>query len=424
MSSPWSLVGEKLSSRTGILELMHDLGSAMAGTEKLLMLGGGNPAAIPAMQALWKAELRAMLDAPTGDLLGAALANYDTPRGSPSFLRELAAFLRRHYGWDVTERNLVVTNGSQSAFFLLFNLLAGRMPDGSFGRILLPVSPEYIGYADQGLDPDLFVSVPPRIEHLDRHTFKYRVDFDALRITPDIRAICVSRPTNPSGNVLTDDEVARLAALARQHDIPLILDNAYGAPFPGILFREIQPYWDPNTILGLSLSKLGLPGTRTGILVAPEPVAEAIANMNAVAALANGNLGQALVEPLLRDDSILTCARDIIRPFYEQRSLQALAWLRESMPDDLPWRVHACEGALFLWLWCEGLPISSQELYQRLRRRGVLVVSGHYYFFGRPDAPAQAKECIRINYSQAPEIVQPGLRLIGEEITRAYREGK
>jgi valine--pyruvate aminotransferase len=409
------------------MELMHDLGQAMAGSEKLLMLGGGNPAAIPAMQERWKAQLRAMLDAPQGDAIGPVLANYDTPRGSPDFLRALAGFLNRHYGWPVTERNLVITNGSQSGLFLLFNLLAGQMPDGSTGRILLPLSPEYIGYADQGLSPGMFVSVPPRIETLDRHTFKYRVDFDALRITPDIRAICASRPTNPSGNVLTDEEVARLSALAAAHGIPLILDNAYGAPFPGILFRDIQPFWAPHTILAMSLSKLGLPGTRTGILIAPEPIAEAIANMNAVVALANGNLGQALVAPMLRDDSILDCSRNIIRPFYEGRATQARAWLHEFMPDDLPWKLHVCEGALFLWLWCEGLPIHSSELYQRLRKRGVLVVSGHYFFFGEGTAAGARQgppgECIRINYSQAPEVVREGWRIIAEEVTRAYGAG-
>jgi valine--pyruvate aminotransferase len=420
MTRPFSVVGERLSSHTGIQELMHDLGSALSGQEQVRMLGGGNPAAIPAMQKRWKDGLRRLLDAPAGDPVGAALANYDPPRGNPEFLRELAAFLRRHHGWPVTERNLVLTNGSQSACFLLFNLLAGTRSDGTRGRILLPLSPEYIGYADQGLEPGLFVSVPPKIERLDAHTFKYRVDFDALRITPDIRALCVSRPTNPSGNVLTDEEVARLSDLARAHDIPLLLDNAYGAPFPGILFRPANPFWAPHVILSLSLSKLGLPGVRTGILVAPEPIAEAVAAMNAVVALANGNLGPALVTPMLRDDSLLTCSREIIQPFYAGRARVAETVLRAALPDSLPWRLHACEGSLFLWLWCEGLPVHSRELYRRLRERGVLVVSGHYFFFGLEAPCAQAGECLRLNYSRDPAEVAAGLQVVAEEVIRAY----
>ncbi|SQD00663.1 class I and II aminotransferase [Escherichia coli] len=55
--------------------------------------------------------------------------------------------------------------------------------------------------------------------------------------------ICVSRPTNPTGNVITDEELLKLDALANQHGIPLVIDNAYGVPFPGIIFSEARPLW-------------------------------------------------------------------------------------------------------------------------------------------------------------------------------------
>ena len=103
------------------------------------------------------------------------------------------------------------------------------------------------------------------------------MDFDALQVTDDIGAICVSRPTNPTGNVLTDAEVRHLGRLAREHDIPLIVDNAYGAPFPSILYADVQPEWDEHTILCMSLSKLGMPGPRTGIVIAAPRIARAVA---------------------------------------------------------------------------------------------------------------------------------------------------
>ena len=82
----------------------------------------------------------------------------------------------------------------------------------------------------------------------------------------EVGLICVSRPTNPTGNVITDDELMQLDALAQQHDVPLLIDNAYGVPFPGIIFSEVRPLWNPNIILCMSLSKLGLPGARCGII--------------------------------------------------------------------------------------------------------------------------------------------------------------
>src|SRR5690606_26315668 len=108
------------------------------------------------------------------------------------------------------------------AFFYLFTMLAGQMPDGTARRVLMPLVPEYIGYADQGLTPTALVSQQPRIDVLGDHEFKYRIDFEAVAKTLDrenVGAICASRPTNPTGNVLTDDEVAHLARLASERQI-------------------------------------------------------------------------------------------------------------------------------------------------------------------------------------------------------------
>ena len=40
------------------------------------------------------------------------------------------------------------------------------------------------------------------------------------------------------------------------------------------------------------------------------------------------------------------------------------------------------EGAIFLWLWFKDLPITTEQLYQRLKARGVLMVPGHNFFPG------------------------------------------
>ena len=52
-------IGELLSGHSGIVELMDDLGIALAGGESsgMLMLGGGNPAHVPEVQAVWRERL-------------------------------------------------------------------------------------------------------------------------------------------------------------------------------------------------------------------------------------------------------------------------------------------------------------------------------------------------------------------------------
>ncbi|MFM7181609.1 MAG: aminotransferase class I/II-fold pyridoxal phosphate-dependent enzyme, partial [Verrucomicrobiales bacterium] len=232
--------GRLLASGSGIETLMDDLGRAMAeGGASMRMLGGGNPAHIPAVEAVWRRCMSEILA--DGDSFERMLGNYDPPRGNARFLESLAFLLRENFGWDITPDHLAITAGGQTAFFYLFNLLAGPMAKTKDRRILLPVVPEYIGYANQGVAPGVFTARHPTFQFPAAHRFKYGVDFAHLGLDERIGAVCVSRPTNPTGNVLTDEEIRRLAALCRERGIPLIIDNAYGTPFPHIIFTEAKP---------------------------------------------------------------------------------------------------------------------------------------------------------------------------------------
>ncbi|MCB1235554.1 MAG: valine--pyruvate transaminase [Verrucomicrobiae bacterium] len=418
---PKSVFAESLTRHSGILELMDDLGEAMTtGRGEMLMMGGGNPGHIPEMQALWRGRMAELLaDTPAFD---AMLADYDQPAGNPRFRAAVAGLLRREFGWPLGPENIAVTNGGQTAFFCLMNRFAGDFADGSHRRVLLPLVPEYIGYADQGVGRDLFSARRPAIERIGDREFKYHVDFENLAPGDDIAAIAVSRPTNPSSNVLPDAEIARLSAVARERGIPLLIDNAYGVPFPGVIFEEVTPVWDDHIILTLSLSKLGLPGTRTGIVVAREDIIRELSAINAIASLANNNVGQALTTPLMESGEILRLSRDVVRPFYRAKSEFAKTLLHEHLPAGAPWRVHRGEGAFFLWIWFENLPIPTRELYRRLKARKTLVIPGEYFFFGLDTADwPHSRECIRLSYTQSEDIVRRGIATLGEEVAKAYR---
>jgi valine--pyruvate aminotransferase len=131
--------GESLSGHTGIMDLMDDMGRALAGSQKKYMLGGGNPARIPEMEQVWRERLTELLGEENG--IQRLLGNYDAPQGQPDFIEAIAELLNAQFGWHLTAANVGITNGSQSAFFLLFNMIPGR--------ILFPLLPEYVGYADQ-----------------------------------------------------------------------------------------------------------------------------------------------------------------------------------------------------------------------------------------------------------------------------------
>ena len=435
-----SALGKRLTSESGTRSLMEDLGEIAAAGGDVVNLGGGNPSLIPAAEMVFRVRMQALMQ--RGGAFERVIGTYDAPEGERGCARALAGLLRREHGWDLSERNVAITNGSQSAFLALFNLLAGPAADDQEGdgdeagdaagsgardgggrRILLPLSPEYIGYTDIGLSPGMFTARRSVITELGDGLFKYGVDFEGLEAVEDVAAICLSRPTNPTGNVVTDDELARLGTLARARGVPLIVDNAYGLPFPGIVFGDATPAWDEHTILCMSLSKLGLPGLRTGIVVASEEIISALGAVNAIFCLAPGSLGPALVTDLIESGEVLAVGRDVIRPHYAARAARAVDRLRAGL-GDYPLRIHKPEGAFFLWLWMPGLPITNAALYERLKARGVVVVSGQYFFPGLQDDDWPHKhECIRISYADEWSRIERGLAVIVEEVRRAYDGG-
>lgn len=412
----FSRFGDRFTRHTGARELMDDLGAALASDQPMNMLGGGNPAHIPEILALFRREFSRVMA--NEREFRRMVADYADPVGEQGFRAALARLLADAYGWPLGPENVALTAGSQGGFFQLFNLLGGPRSDGTAARILLPLTPEYVGYQDLGVEGELFTARRPKIAHLPDRLFKYHVDFASLAAADGVAAICVSRPTNPTGNVLTDEEVRHLAQLARGMSVPLILDGAYGVPFPRIVFTAAEPYWDDNVILCLSLSKLGLPGVRTGIVVARPEIVAALGAITATTSLAVGSVGPVLMRELVASGEIMRVSEHVIRPWYQRRSRQALEWLGEAL-SGCEYFIHRPEGAFFLWLWLPGLPIDSAELYRRLKARGTLVLSGHHFFPGLAEDWRHRHECLRISYAQHPEAVRAGIAAIGEEVRRA-----
>ena len=421
----FSAFGEKFTQHSGILQLMDDLGDALKSDKPVNMLGGGNPAKIAEVNAVFADVFSKLAAGHAVENIG----NYSNPQGDAALIAALTKFLNREYGWNLTADNIALTNGSQNAFFYLFNLFGGKfnLSDGQTAEkaILLPLAPEYIGYADVHVEGQHFISVKPKIENVEHEGeagfFKYRVDFDALESLPELKAgkigaICCSRPTNPTGNVLTDDEMACLDALAQEHGIPLIIDNAYGMPFPNIIYSDVTLNWHENIIL----SKIGLPGVRTGIIVAAPEVVKAVSSLNAIVNLSPTRFGAAIAAPLLNDGRLKQLADQVIQPFYRQQAQTAVSLLKREL-GAYPLKIHKPEGAIFLWLWFENLPVSSQTLYEMLKAEGTLIIPGEHFFVGidTQDYP-HASECIRMSIAQDAETLEKGIAAIGRVVRGLY----
>ncbi|MBX2847542.1 MAG: valine--pyruvate transaminase [Acidiferrobacterales bacterium] len=410
-----SKFGSKFSRQSAITVLMQDLGDALHSDHPdLCMLGGGNPAFIPEAQAVFAKEMEALIDSGAFQNM---VGNYDGPQGGQKFIQVLCNYLNQTFDWGIKPNNISLTNGSQNSFFYLFNALAGEMPDGSFKKILFPISPEYVGYADSGLSEDMFVSKRPTIEMLENNQFKYHVNFDELGIDKNIAALCLSRPTNPTGNVVSDHELKKLEDLAQQHKIPLIIDNAYGEPFPNVIYADASTPWNDNIVLCMSLSKLGLPGARTGIVIANQEITNTIRSLSGIITLAPNSIGSALMTRMIEDGEMWHLTQEVVKPFYQAR-LQTALELFDSIFKELPVFIHKPEGAFFLWFWIQGLPITSNEFYKRLKKRKVLVIPGESFFIDIDSNWQHTQECLRINYAQPTDRLELGFKILAEELEK------
>lgn len=425
----FSKFGNKFSQANAITQLMEDLAKANhSKNPDIVMLGGGNPALIPEANDVFVRELQALILSTKVDQM---IGLYDGPRGNDDFREALSQKLNDEYNWGLTADNISLSNGSQANFFSLFNVFAGEMQDGSKKKILFPLAPEYVGYADQGLSMDMFVSVKPEIELISTESgskqFKYIIDFDAvtslLAEDENIGALCVSRPTNPTGNVITDDELYTLDRLAKQYDIPLIIDNAYGHPFPGCIYTDVTLAWNPNIILCMSLSKLGLPGLRTGIVIANNDIICALGRINGSMILAPNSVGPALMTRMIKDKELLKLCRNVIEPFYRNKANTAVKLFDEIFADcfdKMPVYMHKIEGSFFMWLWFKDLKIGSEELYKRLKSEDIYIIPGHNFFINIEDDWEHKHQCIRINYAKDEATLRKGLEAIKRVVNTQY----
>lgn len=413
----WSAVGAQFDRNSATRQLMDDLGEVQRGTAGLINLGGGNPARVPAVHELLA---RRLADLAAARRLDTAFAAYEDPMGPAAFRVAFAAYLRAECGWPVEAGHVLCTAGSQASLFMLFNALGGPDAQGRMRRIVLPQSPEYIGYESLCFAPDALRGYDSCLVPTSAHRFRYTLDRARIRFDDTTAAICLSRPTNPTGQVCADEDMAWLAAESARRDVPLIVDCAYGEPFPGISFKPSRLAWQDNLVACFSLSKLGLPGLRLGIVVARPEVIRVLSTLNATMVLTANPLGAHLVQTLFEDGSLRQLVREEIRPFYQARASLAAA-LCDAGFAGLDYALHEPEGAIFLWVRFPGLGIDSQQLYVQLKREGVLVIPGQHFAPGRAEPHPHLRECLRISYAQPQEALERGIALIRDAVSANLR---
>lgn len=414
----------QLTKGSAVFEMMREMVRGLCDSN-IIMMGGGNPARIDEVSKIWHKRLMEILGEKNG--VAEMFEVYDSAIGKQEYLEAIATLLNNLYGWDVSSKNIAIVNGTQSAYFLILNTLAGCFcNNANNNRILFPMVPEYVGYADQLLDKNRAIAQKPIINYTAEHRFKYKINSSKIANlnTELLQAVCVSRPNNPCGNILTMEEMNFLSNFTKRNKAYFIIDGAYSKPFPNIAYTEYELIWDEHIIMTLSLSKLGLPGARTGIIIAPEKFISEFTVLNAIFSLATASPGQKLTLALLKTGGLTEISNKIIQPYYNKKRDFIINLLSCYFDNEIPYYLHNPDGSFFIWIWFRGLPITDLDLYRRLQKRGVIVVPGRYFFGAFNEDWRHKMECIRISFCLDNAILEQGIKIIAEEVLKIYEQQK
>ncbi|WP_037293885.1 aminotransferase class I/II-fold pyridoxal phosphate-dependent enzyme [Roseobacter sp. CCS2] len=373
--------------------------------------------------ATWP-RLRALLDVPTqasetinmtigeprhafpgfvGDILAANLAGfgkYPENYGTSDLLDAIGGFLKRRYGLDVPQTQILALNGTREG---LYNAAMALCPEQKNGQpVILTPNPFYQVYAvaarSVGAEP---VYVPATVEtgHLP--------DFHALpKDILDRTAIAyICSPANPQGAVADADYWRDLIALAEKHDFIIFADECYSeiyreVPPPGALQIAKDMGAHPERVLIFhSLSKRSnLPGLRSGFCAGGP---ESIARLRSLRAFA----GAPLPEPL---QAVAAAVWDDEDHVVENR---ALYHRKYAIADDILGHVdgyQSPQAGFFLWLPTGDGETAAVKLWQET---GVRTLPGAYLSQDTNGANP-GKNYIRVAMVAPTQEMQRGLTLI------------
>lgn len=410
--------GEQMSQLSGVRSIMKDIIETLrsGSGQSFINLSAGNPVILPEIEQLWRDCTLNLLNSQD---FGEVVCRYGSSQGYEPLIEAVKNDFNARYGLNLSDRQILITPGSQSIYFYAANAFGGQTVNNQLKKVVLPLCPDYTGYGGVSLNPEAVISYQPQLE-IDQknHRFKYRPDFNQLVINEDTGCVIFSRPCNPTGNILSDQEVLQIVQLAQPFNVPVLIDSAYAPPFPCLNFTQMNPQFGDNIIHCLSLSKAGLPGERVGIAIGNIETIEILQSFQTNASIHSSRFGQALAAQAINSGQLAYLSETIIRPHYQEKMAILEETLDQQMPNNLPWFLHRGEGAIFAWLWLKDLPMTDWEFYQELKKVGVIVVPGSAFFPGLRENWDHKNQCLRISLTATIDELVTAMKRLAKVYTQ------
>ena len=304
---------------------------------------------------------------------------YPPARGIPALRQAIVDHQKRFYDLSYDpDTQVLVTTGATEA--IAAALLAFVEP----GDEVIALEPYYDSYA-AGIAFAGGRRVPVTLRAPD-----YRLDLDELRaaVTPRTKVLLINSPHNPTGTVLTDDELRGISAVAVEHDLVVITDEVYEhLVYDGLEHRPLASY-DGMAERTVSISSAGKTFAVTGWKIGdPDPKDDPFDEFQPAVAQALA-LGNDYFDALRAD---LQSRRDLL--------CDGLA--------DLGFEVHRPQGTYFVTTDIRPLGYTDGITFCRqLPERAGVVAIPHQVFYDNQDF---GRPLVRWAFCKQPEVLQEAL---------------
>lgn len=199
---------------------------------------------------------------------------YTPASGTLDLKKAICDKFKRENGLDYTVKNIVVSNGAKHS---LLNALGAIVNPGD--EVLFS-SPYWVSYKEMVKISD---GVPVIIDTREEDNFKFTAEELEAAITDKTKALILNTPSNPTGMVYSESELAAIAEVVKKHDLFVISDEIY----EHLIYDMERPRsiatidgMKDRTIVVNGVSKtFAMTGWRIGYTAANEEITSLMANV-------------------------------------------------------------------------------------------------------------------------------------------------
>ncbi len=229
-------------------------------TEGAISLGVGEPDFVTP----WKVRSAAITSLQRG------YTQYTGNRGIPALLELISRYLYERFALSYDPKHILVTVGGSEAIDLALRACVERGDE-----VLIP-DPAYVSYSPLVTMSD---GVPVAVECLEEDDFVLKPEHLERAITEKTKAIILTYPNNPTGGIMTEDDLKKIAEVIIKHDLLVITDEIYAELTYGRKHATIATIegMKERTVYISGFSKaFAMTGWRMGYVCAPAEIDEAM----------------------------------------------------------------------------------------------------------------------------------------------------